>query len=460
VLTPITQAKGRDLERALAPARGIAERAPPDSMLGSDVPWRDPRMTAPGRCQTGAVRSPGWRSSMAFDQASGRAQRNMPDRVKIIDLFAGAGGIGVGATLAGGDLRLSVELDPVCCETLRRNAKHHPGEVLPADVSSLCGEELRERAGAERDEPLIIVGGPPCQPFSKAAYWLDPGDDSRYRRARARGETAARPKPITKARPDERRSLVEEFLERIREADAAGFVFENVPSITHPRNVHLANALVDRAKSLGYMVQSFKANAVEYGVAQIRQRYFILGAKRALPAIPARTHSYGGQRGLATAPALTAGKVLAPFDHEKYREDEEVVEGRWAKELREIEPGWNYKYLTAWAGRRPVFEAETRFWNFLLKLHRDLPSWTIAANPGPWIGPFHWDSRRLRVVEMAALQSFPKGYVFAGNRREKVRQVGNAAPPELVKHMVRSVLDVVAERRPSQSPRRRSRAAA
>jgi DNA (cytosine-5)-methyltransferase 1 len=93
-----------------------------------------------------------------------------------------------------------------------------------------------------------------------------------------------------------------------------------------------------------------------------------------------------------------------------------------------------------------VFEAETRFWNFLLKLRRDKPSWTIPANPGPWIGPFHWDDRRLRIVEMAALQSFPAGYSFVGNRREKVRQVGNAAPPLLLKFMIRSVLDVVAGR--------------
>jgi DNA (cytosine-5)-methyltransferase 1 len=61
---------------------------------------------------------------------------------------------------------------------------------------------------------------------------------------------------------------------------------------------------------------------------------------------------------------------------------------------------------------------------------------------------------------MAALQSFPANYVFAGNRREKVRQVGNAAPPALLKFMIRSVLDVVSERATARRPKRRSEAAA
>lgn len=384
----------------------------------------------------------------------------MSTRIPIIDLFAGAGGIGVGAVLAGGDLRLSVEMDEVCCETLMLNRKHHPGEVLQGDVSALRGENLRQRAKIGKSEPLVIVGGPPCQPFSKAAYWLDPGDDARFRRARARGETAVRPKPITEARPDERRTLVEEFLERIREADADGFVFENVPSITHPRNRHVLEGLLGRAKALGYKTTFLKANAVEYGVAQMRERVFILGAKRDTPAVPAKTHSDGEQPDLGTLPVVTAGEVLKGLGAAKYAEPEEVVEGRWEKEFREIPPGWNYKWLTAWNKQRPVFEAETRFWNFLLKLAPDRPSWTIAANPGPWIGPFHWDDRRLRIVEMAALQSFPKGYLFAGNRREKVRQVGNAAPPLLLKAMIRSVLDVVEERSATKRSRRRPEKAA
>ena len=118
-----------------------------------------------------------------------------------------------------------------------------------------------------------------------------------------------------------------------------------------------------------------------------------------------------------------------------------MVKGRYEKQLSEIPPGMNYKALTAWAGHPyPVFEAEKRYWSFLLKLSPDLPSWTVQANPGPWVGPFHWTSRRLRTMELAALQTFPEGYRFAGKHRDRVRQIGNAVPPLLAQRMMEPLL--------------------
>jgi DNA (cytosine-5)-methyltransferase 1 len=140
--------------------------------------------------------------------------------------------------------------------------------------------------------------------------------------------------------------------------------------------------------------------------------------------------------------------VLAQFGDKRFFEPEEVVTGRWAEHLRTVPPGWNYKAHTAWGGHPdPTFVTETRFWNFLLKLSPDLPSWTIPANPGPWTGPFHWETRRLRVVELASLQGFPKSYVFKGSRRERVRQIGNAVPPPLAAAMVGAVVRTLKRRR-------------
>ena len=98
-------------------------------------------------------------------------------------------------------------------------------------------------------------------------------------------------------------------------------------------------------------------------------------------------------------------------------------------------PGKNY--LSLCDGKKSNFIKNTRFWNFLLKLKPDLPSWTIAAQPGPWVGPFHWNNRRLRVPEIAAIQTFPKNYKFFGNRRSIQKQIGNAVPPLLGKAMIK-----------------------
>ena len=367
--------------------------------------------------------------------------------IPTIDLFAGAGGIGIGVCAAGGRLLLSMEIDKLCCETLSLNHEKHPGKILNGDVDDITGQELRECAGLSHNDPLVIVGGPPCQPFSKASYWTDPGDDSRYRQARMQGVEIAKPSPITKAKKDERRDLVDSFLNRVIESNADGFLFENVTSILHPRNKKIVDRFLAKAKRHGYKCTLVKANAAEYGVPQIRQRVFILATKAKQPIIPSLTHfdpakMVNGNDKLL--PYTTAGSAISYFSDDMFFEPEEVVVGKWANELKQIPPGMNYKALSAWAGHpNPVFIAETRFWNFLLKLSPDKPSWTIAATPGPWTGPFHWDNRRLRTVEMAVLQTFPADYNFAGNRRERVKQIGNAAPPQLVKCMLEAVYKAI-----------------
>jgi DNA (cytosine-5)-methyltransferase 1 len=373
-------------------------------------------------------------------------ERYMASGIPVIGLFTGAGGLEIGARWASADVRLCVDNDPVACQTLRQNPTHHSGHVLEADVATLDGERLRKLAGVSRRDSCLVIGGPPCQPFSKASYWTDPGDDSRYRRARARGETAPRPAPITEARPDQRRSLVQEFFRLVREIGADAFLFENVPSIAHPRNRTVLEELIESADAARYRTLLLRVNAVDYGVPQRRQRFVLLGLRHGTPIAPAPTHSESSKRKPGTLAAVTAGQALRPCRHPRHAEPEEVVKGRWADQLREIPPGWNYKALTSWAGHpKPVFEAETRFWHFLLKLSPDQPSWTVPANPGPWVGPFHWESRRLRTVELAALQSFPAGYQFAGVRRDRIRQIGNAVPPLLAQRMIEPLLNALSD---------------
>ena len=359
--------------------------------------------------------------------------------IKAIDLFAGAGGLTLGTEMAGLPVALSVDNDGPSCDTLRLNDTHHSGGVLQADVSALDGANLRSMAGLGKKDPLIIVGGAPCQPFSKAAYWVDNGEEAAYRRSRARGETAVKPTTPLVARPDARRTLVQEYWRLVVESKAEGFVFENVPSILHPRNRHVVEGFISSAQAAGFKTTLVTANAADFGVAQARQRVFVLGSRGSEPIAPKATHAADPEGDLL--PWVGAGAALKPFKAARFREESENITGRWAEHLSEIPPGQNYKFHTAWAGHpSPTFETETRYWNFLLKLAPKRPSWTIPASPGPWTGPFHWESRRLRVVELAALQGFPQGYRFAGPRREQVRQIGNAVPPLLGKHMVDSLL--------------------
>src|SRR6185503_19611619 len=79
----------------------------------------------------------------------------------------------------------------------------------------------------------------------------------------------------------------------------------------------------------------------------------------------------------------------------------------------------------------PRWDWRSRYWSFLLKAHPAEPSPTIQGQPGPWVGPFHWENRRFRTAELKRLMTFPDGFELLGSRRERQLQLGNAVPPLL-----------------------------
>jgi DNA (cytosine-5)-methyltransferase 1 len=133
------------------------------------------------------------------------------------------------------------------------------------------------------------------------------------------------------------------------------------------------------------------------------------------------------------APFLTAWDAIGDL-----QEDDDPslrMTGKWAQLLPTIPEGRNYLWHTSRGGGVPLFGWRRRYWSFLLKLAKRLPSWTIAAQPGPAIGPFHWRNRRLSVAEMMRLQTFPAGFEVRGTYRAAVRQLGNAVPSALAERL-------------------------
>jgi DNA (cytosine-5)-methyltransferase 1 len=131
-----------------------------------------------------------------------------------------------------------------------------------------------------------------------------------------------------------------------------------------------------------------------------------------------------------------------------------VIGGKWGDLLPSIPEGENYLWHTPRGRGAPLFGWRTRYWSFLLKLSKRLPSWTIQAQPGSAIGPFHWCNRRLSVREMCRLQTFPDGLVFDCGRSDVQRMIGNAVPSLLTEILGREIcVQLLADRRRSQSPR-------
>ena len=258
------------------------------------------------------------------------------------------------------------------------------------DLHEISSEVFINRANAIDHDALIVIGGAPCQPFSKAGYWV----------------TNKKRKGID----DPRATLIDEYLRVVGDIKPDGFVFENVESLMHPTNKVIVERFIEIITELGYSYKIVKACALDYGVSQKRKRLFIIGTKGVFTTEePAKTHCAPEKyQETGLLPYVNVGDVIAGFEGDEFFEPEEVVEGgTYYDDLTQVPPGMNYKALTAWAGYpNPKFVADKRFWSFLLKLSPDKPSWTITAQPGPWVGPFHWSNRRLRVPEIAAIQSF------------------------------------------------------
>lgn len=352
-----------------------------------------------------------------------------------ISLFSGAGGLDLGLEAAGFATVSAVEWDQDAADTMEKNAPTsfpHLNEVLRADLyplaaGSTSGLTTRDilRAGglSSRSRPDLLVGGPPCVAFSKSGFWLDWKRDG----------------------IDPAASLLQAYTRVLAEAKPRFFILENVYALTFNNKASKPafTRLLQEIEAAGYEHHWQVLNAADYGVPQARPRLFVVGCRRRdkIPELPQPTHHGEWERRRVTGgplPHVTTGVALDGLITEP--EPEEVIRGRWGHLVPEIPPGENYLHYTAERGYpNPLFEWRSRYWSFLLKLDPNRPSPTIQAHPGPNVGPFHWDSRRLRVPELRRLFTFPDEFTFVGKRASIQAQIGNSVPPLLGQRVAEGV---------------------
>lgn len=347
-------------------------------------------------------------------------------KIQTIGFFSGAGGLDIGSQLAGAKVISSLDFDRDSVATMKANKYFAHAAHFHKDIKEMYAKDYTKIIKANNPEKLILVGGPPCQPFSKAGYWVTHKN---------------------RLGSEDPRNMIGQYLRIVEELQPDGFLLENVESLLHPKNAQAVTDLKEAIDKLGYKFIIYRADALDFGVPQKRKRVFFIASRKGIVGEPIKTHGDELEI-LVNKELLPHERVIdwiGKFDTDIYFEPEELTTGKtYDEELKQIPPGQNYFALTERSGHpNPKFEANKRFWNFLLKLHPNQPSWTIAAQPGPWVGPFHWNNRRLRVPESAAIQTFPEDYRFVGTRRSIQKQIGNAVPSLLgkaiVKHLISNI---------------------
>lgn len=332
----------------------------------------------------------------------------MPEPV-VISLFSGAGGLDHGFRAAGFCVSACLDLDHDSCET-QRLGRH--GEVIEGDIELFSTRDVLIRAGVPVGELDVLVGGPPCQPFSKSGFWVS-GDVRRM--------------------SDPRAGTVESYLRFVKESVPRALFFENVRGFAYAGKdegleyLKMGLDRINREIGTRYRPRWEIVQAADYGVPQLRERFLLVAEREG------RLFEFPKGSGIRR----TAWDALANVQPDRTEDLE--VRGRWAELLPSIPEGQNYLWHTDRGGGLPLFGWRRRYWNFLLKLAKDRPSWTIQAQPGPAVGPFHWDNRRLSREELLALQTFPQGTKIWGGRQSVQRQIGNAVPSLLAEVFAREM---------------------
>ena len=154
--------------------------------------------------------------------------------VKCVSIFSGAGGLDVGASAAGADVVACIENDPDAAETLRRNHICPNIAILEQNITTVDFTQWRDTGDS------LLIGGPPCQPFSKNGYWV---------------------KNNNRLIEDDPRNMLGQFVRAVKELQPNGFLFENVESILHPTNIDTFNRLVASLERLKYVCTIYRANS-------------------------------------------------------------------------------------------------------------------------------------------------------------------------------------------------------
>jgi DNA (cytosine-5)-methyltransferase 1 len=206
-----------------------------------------------------------------------------------ISFFAGGGGMDAGFNLAGFDVKLAVEIDPSCCDTLRRNLKQT--RIVNRDINKLSSGEICEMSGLKAGNIDCIFGGPPCQSFSLAGQ--------------------------RKGLDDERGLLVFRFIELVRELRPKTFVLENVKGMVNWQGgvvLREVENMLSEPLTTGekYKVQHSVLNAADFGVPQSRERVFIVGSlMKSTYRFPEPTHAAIPTRhDRMRKPHVTVGQAL------------------------------------------------------------------------------------------------------------------------------------------------------
>jgi DNA (cytosine-5)-methyltransferase 1 len=373
-----------------------------------------------------------------------------------ISFFSGAMGLDLGLEAAGFNIRLCVEIDKACQNTIRENTSKIGKKDMPVlgDITKLSYKEILMASGLPKGEEVtLLAGGPPCQAFSTAGK---------------RGSIN-----------DPRGMLVTKYLELINEIRPRFFVFENVRGILsaalqhRPLNMRgpghpslapeeelgslLKLVIIPGFEKIGYEVKYDLVDVADYGVPQNRKRVLFIGSRdhdfsklglNELREIIPPTHSKDGKNSLMRW--RTLGDAIKDLD--QFRPEFQGYSKNRAAIFEKVPPGKNWRYLRDTYGDEYLRQVMGGAYNsgggkvgFWRRLSYEKPSPTLTTSPlQKSTALCHPEQTRpLSVREYARIQDFPDFWEFTGSTSQKYQQIGNAVPVGMGEAIGKGLMEVI-----------------
>lgn len=389
--------------------------------------------------------------------------------MKSVELFAGAGGLAMGISLAGFESLAVVEWDRWACDTIRENQKR--GYPLVQDWLLWEGD-VRDFDWSSIPEGIdLLAGGPPCQPFSMGGKHKAHGDE--------RDMFPSTVEIVRKLRP---KSFIVENVKGLTRSSFANYyqyilLQLEFPEVTRRNRETWGNHLcrlqeektsgVLHGQGLTYNVVPTLVNAADYGVPQKRERIFIVGFRSDLGiewSFPRPTHTfdallysqwvsgeYWDRHKVSKSKWLdipvnlksrinNLSSLLLPMDGNAWRTVRDALMDMPDPRKKSAKVFYNHN-----------FQGGARTYKGHTGSPLDLPAKTLKAGdhgvPGGENMMVLEDGsvRYFSARESARLQTFPDGYAFHGSWTETMRQLGNAVPVALGRRVAASVAERLAE---------------
>lgn len=357
--------------------------------------------------------------------------RNYEKNRDVISLFSGAMGLDIGLAKAGLNIAIGQDFDSACVATMRANGH----KVIGGDIRDIDPADLLEQTGLMQGEPFLICGGPPCQPFSTAGKRLGINDP--------------------------RGSLFMDFIRMIDYIRPRFFIMENVKGIMSAPLKHVPRAerdkddpdqqlgtvldvILSEFRKLGYKTVYGILDAANYGVAQFRERFVLIGSRDNEDIfLPIPTHFQMHQD-----PAYRWQTLKDTIQDLEYNcgDCAAFSKDRLAF-LRLVPEGGNWKDLPPELKREAMggaYESGGGKVGFYRRLSYSQPSPTLVTSPvqKATMMCHPTQDRPLSIREYARIQQFPDDWVFMGTSAAKYRQIGNAVPVGLALALGKAVLSV------------------